>query len=75
MMLTNALLPVLLLILLPVAHSCGSEHECSLNGVCTALHGNEKRCLCDLPWMGASCAILSMLPVNASTNYGASVYG
>ena len=43
-----------------VAEKCGSDEDCSLNGVCqpaTAI------CACDPAWGGPACATLNLLPV------------
>jgi len=55
--------------------ACSSDHDCSLNGECTAVHGNKQVCICDAPWTGDSCQTLAVLPVNSSTHPGAAAYG
>ena len=42
--------------------SCSSDSDCNLNGVCTA-----GACACDRGWSGASCGLLDLLPVEASS--------
>eukprot|EP01044_Picomonas_judraskeda_P013481 COSAG03_NODE_2042_length_3192_cov_1.691238_3_plen_425_part_00 len=46
-------------------HSCSSDHDCSLNGVCTA-----SACACDTPWAGKSCATLEFEPAPLGGMYG-----
>ena len=55
--------------------ACSSDHDCSLNGECTVVHGNKQVCICDAPWTGESCQTLAVLPVNSSTHPGAAAYG
>ena len=48
--------------------TCATDLDCSLNGVCTAVHVNAKICLCDPAWAGSQCGDLSFAPSpNAST--------
>ena len=59
---------LLLLLVQTVNSTCATDLDCSLNGVCTAVHGNAKICLCDPAWAGSQCGDLSFAPSpNAST--------
>ena len=50
------------------AQQCATDLDCSLNGQCTAIHGNQKLCLCDPGWTGSRCGHLSFAPSpNATT--------
>ena len=52
-----------LLALAATARACGSDLDCSLNGVCSAAAG---ACVCDAPWSGPSCATLAFAVTPAS---------
>ena len=47
---------------------CASELDCGLNGVCNTTSG---QCACDAPWMGSTCSVLDLLPVQPNTGYHA----
>jgi len=68
-------LSIALALLLASCEACSVDEDCSLNGQCTAIHGNQKVCICDPPWTGGHCERLVTLPVNASTHPGAAAYG
>lgn len=56
--------------LLPlVAAACSTDHNCSLNGVCTA-----GACVCDKPWSGDACGALKYktTPASAKNAYNTS---
>lgn len=45
---------------------CGSDLDCSLNGVCNLSSG---QCQCDAAWKGACCTSLNLLPVPVNSGY------
>lgn len=47
--------------------SCTVDTDCSLNGVCSITNGT---CLCDAPWTGQGCAVLSFNPSPPGGAYG-----
>jgi len=51
------------LALAATARACGSDLDCSLNGVCSAAAG---ACVCDAPWSGPACATLAFAVTPAS---------
>ena len=53
----------LLSALVVVAHSCVSDFDCSLNGVCDL---SESVCKCDSPWSGSSCETMTFSVTPAS---------
>lgn len=48
------------------ALSCTSDHDCSLNGVCSSVGA----CECDAPWSGDTCGVLITEPARAKGVYG-----
>ena len=54
------------------SRSCDTDADCSLNGVCSHISSS---CVCDFPWHGSACGLLSTLAVDASTHPYAAAYG
>ena len=44
---------------------CAEDEDCSLNGVCT-----NGTCVCDRPWSGPECGVLSFKPAPVTPAYG-----
>jgi hypothetical protein len=47
-------------------YGCDTDIDCSLNGKC----GANSACVCDKPWKGDNCDIMSFLPVDMPQGYG-----
>jgi hypothetical protein len=55
-----------LLFVISQTYGCETDIDCSLNGKC----GANNACVCDKPWKGDNCDIMSFLPVDMPQGYG-----
>ena len=51
----------------PPTRNCKSDMDCSLNGVCSL--ETPRTCVCDVAWIGSSCAQFNFMPGSRNSGY------